>query len=93
MRVHLEQIKNSIAFMLNYSSTDFKDTRHSMRFVNTLIIQQEKDHEDLNKMLPVAMNPLMKDILNEQCLDDYAKCVFSLIKSNFGRSQKISKLK
>ena len=65
VRVHLEQIKNTISFMINYSSTYFIDTRYSMRFVNTLIIQQEKDQKDLNKMLPVEMNPIKRDILND----------------------------
>ena len=82
MRVHLEQIKNTIAFMANYSSTYFINTKHSMRFVNTLIIQLEKDHKDLNKMLPVTMNLLTKGILNEQCLDDFIKCVFLICKRN-----------
>ena len=82
MRVHLEQIKNTIAFMVNYSGTYFIDTKYSMRFVNTLIIQQEKDHRDLNKMLPVSNNPLAKDILNEQCLDDFVKYVFLICKRN-----------
>ncbi len=34
LKVHyLEQIKNTISFMINYISTYFIDTRYSMRFV------------------------------------------------------------
>jgi len=49
-----------------------------MRFVNTLIIQQEKDQKDLNKMLPVEMYPIKRDILNSQCIDEFFKYVFSI---------------
>ena len=33
-------------------------------------------------MLPVSNNPLAKDILNEQCLDDFVKYVFLICKRN-----------
>jgi hypothetical protein len=80
IRVHLEQIKNTILFMINYSSTYFIDTRYSMRFVNTLITQQEKDQKDLKKMLLVEMNLTERDVLNDQCLDEFFKYVFSICK-------------
>ncbi len=80
VRVHLEQIKNTISFMINYSSTYFIDTRYSMRFVNTLITQQEKDHKDLNKMLLSEMDPTERNVVNDQCLDEFVKYMFSICK-------------
>ncbi len=51
-----------------------------MRFVNTLITQQEKDQKDLKKMLLVEMNLTERDVLNDQCLDEFFKYVFSICK-------------
>jgi hypothetical protein len=31
-------------------------------------------------MLPVEMNPITRDILNDQCLDEFVKYVFSICK-------------
>jgi hypothetical protein len=31
-------------------------------------------------MLPVEMNPIKRDILNDQCLDEFVKYVFSICK-------------
>ena len=49
IRIHLEQIKITIAFMVNYSSTYFIETKHSMRFVNTIDILNEQCLDDYVK--------------------------------------------
>ncbi len=51
-----------------------------MRFVNTLITQQEKDHKDLNKMLLSEMDPTERNVVNDQCLDEFVKYMFLICK-------------